>query len=123
MVCSLSGTMEEVYVAKDVIRKWNQKNAELTGKLFMPVEAQNVDVFIGIVGNRVEKTDAVLRMIETGKKVMLFFNAFHDPKNTIPTEQDGMLAFKASMQNKCFCADYNGGLEMGNRLAERLNSL
>lgn len=38
MVGSLSGTMEEVFAANDVIRKWNQQNAEQSGKLFLPVE-------------------------------------------------------------------------------------
>ena len=37
MVGSLSGTMEEVYVAKEVIRKWNQENAEREGTLFLLV--------------------------------------------------------------------------------------
>ena len=123
MVGSLSGTMEEVYVAKDVIRKWNQENAERTGKLFMPVECQEVDVMIGIVGNMVEKTDAVLKMIEAGKKVMLFFNAFQDPKNTIPTEREEMMAFKEKMQGKCLCAEYNGNVELGELLKENLSEI
>lgn len=88
MVGILSGTMEEVYVAKEVIRKWNQENAERAGKLFMPVECQEADMMIGIVGNRVEKTATVQQMVGAGKKVMLFFNAFQDPKNTIPTERE-----------------------------------
>ena len=123
MVGSLSGTMEEVYVAKEVIRKWNQENAERAGKLFMPVECQEADMMIGIVGNRVEKTATVQQMVEAGNKVMLFFNAFQDPKNTIPTEREEVMAFKEKMKGKCPCAEYNGGLEMGKILAERLSSL
>lgn len=117
MVGSLSGTMEEVYVAKDVIRDWNQENAERTGKLFMPVECQDADVMIGIVGNRVEKTATVQQMVESGKKVMLFFNAFQDPKNTIPSEREEMIAFKAMMQGRCYCGEYNGSDEL-ERLVE-----
>ena len=123
MVCSLSGTMEEVYVAKEVIRKWNQEHAERSGKLFMPVEGQEVDVMIGIVGNRVEKTDAVLRMIEAGKIVMLFFNAFQDPKNTIPSEREEMMAFKEMMQDKRYCGEYNGSDELGRLVADWLASV
>lgn len=123
MVCSLSGTMEEVYVAKDVIRKWNQENAERTGKLFMTVDDPDIDVLIGIVSNRVEKADAVLRMVETGKKVMLFFNAFQDPKNTIPTEREEMIEFKEKMQGKCLCIDYHGSSELSQMLGEQLNLL
>ena len=37
-VLSLSGIMEEVYTAQEVIRKDNQENAERTGKLFLPLE-------------------------------------------------------------------------------------
>ena len=61
MVGSLSGAMEEVYVAKETIRKWNQQNAERTGKVFMPIEwgttpeaLQNVDVVGGIIGNWID---------------------------------------------------------------------
>ena len=122
IVSSLSGTMEEIYVVKDVIRKWNQENAEREGKLFMPVEAQDVDVLIGVVGNRVEKTDSVLRMVETGKKVMLFFNAYQDPNNTIPSEREEMIAFKERMQGRCYCGEYNGGEELGTSLNIMLES-
>lgn len=34
VVGSLSGIMEEVKVAKEVIRNWNQENAERGGKVF-----------------------------------------------------------------------------------------
>lgn len=38
IVGSLSGAMEEVYLAKETIGKWNQQNAERTGKLYLLVD-------------------------------------------------------------------------------------
>ena len=125
MVCSLSGTMEEVYVAKDVIRKWNQENAECIGKLFLLVDSpmEDVDVLIGIVGNWIDKPERVLQMVEAGKKVKLFFNAFQDPKNTIPTELEEMIAFKEKMQGMCSCEEYNGRDELGRLLVVRMGEV
>ena len=37
-VISLSGVMEETYAAKETVQKWNQENAENTGKLFLLVD-------------------------------------------------------------------------------------
>ncbi len=122
MVGSLSGTMEEVYVAKEVIRKWNQEHAEREGKLFLLVDSpvEDVDVLIGIVGNWIDKPESVLQMVEVGKKVMLFFNAFQDPNNTISTEQEEMIAFKERMQGRCYCGEYNGSDKLGRLVADRL---
>ena len=65
---------------------------------------EDVDVLIGIVGNWLDKPESVLQMVVAGKKVMLFFNAFQDPKNTILSEREEMEKFKDSMQSKCYCA-------------------
>ena len=86
MIGSLSGTMEEVFTAKEVVRKFNQENAGGTGKLFLPVEwttnledLQKVDVVIGIVGNWIDNPDFIENCVKAGKKVLLFFNAFKNP--------------------------------------------
>ena len=125
MVGSLSGTMEEVYVAKEVIRKWNQENAEREEKLFLLVDSpmEEVDVLIGIVGNWLDKPERVLQMVEAGKKVMLFFNAFQDPKNTIPSEMEKMEKFKERMQARCLCREYNGFSMLTQVLDEQLFQL
>lgn len=122
MVGSLSGTMEEVYEAKEVIRKWNQENAEREGKLFLLVDSpmEDVDVLIGIVGNWIDKPESELQMVEAGKKVTLFFNAFQDPKNTIPSEREEMEEFKERVQSKCFCVEYNGREELVRFVVDRL---
>lgn len=125
MVGSLSGTMEEVYVAKEVIRKWNQENAEREGKLFLLVDSQmeDVDVLIGIVGNWIDKPESVLQMVEAGKKVMLFFNAFQDPKNTIPSEREEVITFKEQMKDHCLCIEYGRKVELEKKIEEQLISL
>lgn len=125
MVGSLSGTMEEVYVAKEVIRKWNQENAEREEKLFLLVDSpmEDVDVLIGIVGNWIDKPESVLQMFEAGKKVMLFFNAFQDPKNTIPSEREEVITFKEQMKDHCLCIEYGRKVELEKIIEERLISL
>ena len=130
MVGSLSGTMEEVYAAKETIRKWNLENAERLGKLFLPMEwssksedIKEVDVVIGIVGNWIEKTDIVKDRQEEGKAVLLFFNAFHDPKNTIQSERESVQSFYNNMNNHCYCAVYKSTHELNVQIAERLMTI
>jgi len=117
IVCSLSGTLEEVNVVRDVVRRWNHVNAERSGKVYMLVEKSahqdDVDVLIGIVGNWVEKTDVVDAFISAGKKVMLFFNGYHDPKNTILSEEKKVEAFHRAVLGKCHIAEYRGISELG----------
>ena len=127
MVGSLSGTMEEVFAAKETIRKWNLENAERTGKIYMLTdwsvkanELHDVDVVIGIVGNWIERSDFIEDCIKNGKQVMLFFNAFHDPKNTMPSEHDAVMSFRNKMQNRCFCEEYNSSEELSNALIDKL---
>lgn len=123
MIGSLSGTMEEVFTAKEVVRLYNQDNAESSGKLFLPIEwsmktedLQKVDVVIGIVGNWIDKPEFIGDCVKAGKKVMLFFNAFQDPKNTIQSEQEEVKAFRERIQGLCFCTGYNGGAELSHLL-------
>lgn len=118
-VISLSGVMEETYAAKEIVQKWNQENAENTGKLFLLVDelsrpdlAKQVDIVIGIVSNRVEQGDFIHRCLSYGKQVVLFFNAFPDFMNTIPSEQRGVEAFRNEVQDSCICADYNSIAEL-----------
>ena len=125
MVGSLSGTMEEVYVAKEVIRKWNQENAEREEKLFLLVDSpmEDIDVLIGIVGNWLDKPERALQMVEAGKKVMLFFNAFQDPKNTIPSEREEVFSFKEQMKDRCLCIEYGRKVELEKIIEEQISLL
>ena len=115
MVGSLSGAMEEVYLAKETIRKWNQQNAERTGKVFMPIEwgstqeaIQNTDIVIGIIGNWIENSKFVEDCVEADKQVMLFFDTYHDANNAILSEVQAVEIFKKNMASLCKCFDYGG---------------
>lgn len=123
-VLSLSGIMEELYTAQEVIRNWNQENAERTSKLFLPVAedatASDADVVIGIVGNYIEKEEVIDEAVKAGKKVLLFFSKYQDPENTIPTEGKAVEAFKKEMESKCDCCEYNGRVKFGEFLSRWL---
>lgn len=130
MLGSLSGAMEEEFAAKEVIRKWNQQNAEREGKVFLNVEwitnadeLRNVDVVIGIVGNWIKDTHFVEACIGSGKQVILFFNAFQDPRNTIASEHDQVKAFRGRMLNRCRCVDYSGNSEFMLGVEQALNEV
>ena len=130
MVGSLSGAMEEVYVAKETIRKWNQQNAERTGKVFMPIEwgttpeaIRNVDVVVGIVDNWVDNPKFIEGCVGACKQVLLFFNALQDPINTIHGEIEDVKLFMNRVQSFCYCASYNGLKEIEALLNKQLETL
>lgn len=130
MVGSLSGAMEEVYAAKEVIRKWNQQNAEQSGDIFLPVEwtissdeLQRVDVVIGIIGNYIDNQSFIEKCLELEKSVLLFFCKFHDQKNTIKTELDEIDKFRTKVQNKCGCYSYEGATDFGRVSQTAINEI
>ncbi len=130
MVGSLSGAMEEVYVAKETIRKWNQQNAERTGKVFMPIEwntsqdaIQNTDIVVGIVNNWIDNAKFVEDCVDAGKQVMLLFNSLQDPTNTISSEHRAVLELNSQMKDQCFCSAFNSNADVVNVLCERLDSI
>ena len=124
VVLSLSGMMEEVYAAKETIKTWNEANAESAGKLYMLVDdAQTADVLIGIIGNRLENQELVDEGLKDGKQVLLFFNEYADPKNTIVSEQNAVVLFKESIRNRCIWFDYNGASYFGSLIEKQLNEI
>ena len=128
MIGSLSGTMEEVYAAKETIRKWNLDNAKRSGKLFLPVEwsmkvdPSSIDVVIGIVGNWVDNTCFIEECLKEGKQVKLFFNDFQDPRNTIQSEHNEVKAFRDNM-DECCCVSYCGLIDFCRVLDGQLQSI
>ena len=129
MVGSLSGAMEEVYVAKETIRKWNQQNAERTGKLFMPIEwssepevIQNVDVVVGIIDNWLDNPKLIEESIETGKQVMLLFNAVHDPINSMQSEVESVRSLWNKCHTRCYCVCYNDMKELEDLLSKQIET-
>lgn len=122
-VISLSGIMDETFVAKEGVRKYNQDNAERSCKLFLTVDNPlDADVLIGIVGNRLEKTELIEESLKAGKKVLIFFTAYQDPKNTIASEQTAVADYMKQMQKRCFCAEFNGSTDLEHLLVEQLNT-
>lgn len=123
-VFSLSGIMEETYAAKETIRKWNEANAESTGRMYLLVDnPQTSDKVVGIIGNWLENKTIVEDNLTAGKQVLLFFNAYADPNNTIASEQQTVLAFKESMNGRCFIAEYNGVQELNGHIVEQLDKI
>lgn len=123
-VQSLSGMLEEVYAAKETIKKWNEANAESAGKLYMLVDdAQSANVLLGIIGNRLENHELVDESLKDGKLVLLLFNEYADPKNTIVSEQNAVALFKESIRNRCIWFDYNGVSYFGSLIEKQLNEL
>lgn len=106
--------MEEVHQAKRVVKEWNDKNAEQAGKVFLPVDwsvkAEDVnqaDIIVGIIGDWIENPAFVQACIESGKKVILFFQRTHNPEVSISTELRYVDAFKEASQTLCPCFDFN----------------
>ena len=130
MVSSLSGIMEEVTASKEALRIWNLENAERKGKVFLNVEgnvkpedAKNVDVVIGIVDNWIENAVFVERCISEGKQVLLLFNAYQDPENTIASEYGNVNAFRDKVQGQCHCTTYKGTAQLKQLVEEEINKI
>ena len=123
-VFSLSGMVEEIYAAKEAVAAWNKAKAESAGKMYMLVdEPLQADVLVGIVGNRLEKTELVEECLKKGKHVLLYFNAYSDPKNTIASEQQAVDEFKQAIRARCACAEYNGVPQLSRLLCEQFDKI
>lgn len=121
-VISLSGIMAEVHVAKETVQQWNQQHAERVGKLFQSVDdARMADVIIAVVGGWLDSTALIEQSLEAEKTVLLFFNGYADPTNTIACEQAAVNEYKSQMQQRCYCGEYNSPVELTNQLEERIN--
>lgn len=105
-ILCLSGIMDEMHLAQEVIIKWNQENARSEGKLFLPVDdPQDANVVIGIVGNFIDnvKANVIEASVKIGKKVLFFFSKYQDPENTIPVESVATQEFRRKIEAKCYC--------------------
>lgn len=123
-VVSLSGIMDETYASKEAVAQWNQANASHEGKLFMTSDDPKMsDVLVSIVGNRLEKTELIDESLRAGRIVMLLFNAYADPKNTIASEQSAVADYMNQMQQRCFCAKFNGVGELKEILENQLDKI
>ena len=123
-VISMSGIMEEMYAAKECVRQWNVANAERSGKLFLSVDdTQAADVLVVVVDNRLENAALVDDSLKAGRQVLLFFNVYQDPKNTIVSEQSAVTDYLNKMQQRCHCSKFNGANELNGLLNGQLNEI
>lgn len=58
----------------------------LTDRVVCESPPDDVDVVLSMVGNWIDNTAFTEDCIKDGKQVVLFFNTYHDPKNTISSE-------------------------------------
>lgn len=102
--------LEEEHIAREVIAQWNIEEVEKHGVVFLTISNNyrgiTPDIYIFAIDNYVDE-QKVETAIRTGAKVMLFFRSHHDEKNTIDSEVKKIEAFRARVQNKCICVDYN----------------
>ena len=123
-VISLGGIMDETFAAKEAVRRWNEADAERTGRLFLLVDdPQAADVLVGVVGNHLEGTQHVAQALDQGRRVLLLFNAFADPTNTIASEQQAVDAFRRSAGPRCHCANYRTVSELGTLVEQQLSQI
>lgn len=119
-----AGSNQEEYTALKVIEDWNATQGEAKGRVFIPVKnGQEADVVIGIVGSYLFDAEFFNASVEAGKKVMLFFNAFHDVNNSIKSEVEQVEAFRTQMQSRCTCQCYNGTTAFAKVLRECLETM
>lgn len=105
-IASAGVPMREERLALDVVSQWNTLHGEKHGVVFLPV-AQNVtpDIYLFVIDNfmDVNKLDSA---IATGAKVILFFSAYHDPKNTIDRDLVEIDDHRKILEQNCVCIDY-----------------
>ena len=123
-ILSLSGMMDETHTARETVSRFNQQHAASTGRLFLPVDdPQAADVVIGLVDNWVGDTRAIDHCLAAGRSVVLLFNAFADPGNTIESEHQAVAAFRERVQNHCRCLEYRGTAQLRQRVEEAIEAL
>ena len=102
--------LEEEHIAREVIARWNIEEEEKHGVVFLTIPSNNrgitPDIYLFAIDNYMDeqKVDAA---IQTGAQVLLFFRSHHDEKNTIEREVMNIEVFRANVQDKCVCVDYN----------------
>lgn len=103
--------LEEKHIAREVISRWNIEEGEKHGVVFLTISNNyrgiTPDIYIFVIDNYVDERK-VEAAIQTGAKVMLFFNSHHDEKNTIESEVKAVEAFKKEMKSKCVCCEFSG---------------
>ena len=75
-----------------------------------------------MVGNWIAKPEFIRKCIEASKMVMLLFNDYQDPRNTILGEYDIVVDFKHRMLDLCDCVYYRDKASLSALSSERLDA-
>ncbi len=110
-ILSSGVALEEEHIAREVIAHWNIEEGEKHGVAYLTIPNNyrgiTPDIYIFVIDNYVDERK-VKAAIQTGAKVMLFFNSHHDDKNTVKSEVTAVETFRKRVEDKCVCVDYNG---------------
>lgn len=115
-IASAGAPMREERLALDVVSQWNTLHGEEYGVVFLPV-AQDVtpDIYLFVIDNYmdVNKVDSA---IATCAKVVLFFSAYHDSKNTIDRDLAVIEDYRKTIETSCLCIDYRSISDFENQV-------
>lgn len=123
-ILSSGVALEEEHIAREVIARWNIEEGEKHGVVFLtlPNNYRGItpDIYIFVIDNYMDGSK-VRTSIQTGAKVMLFFNSHHDANNTMASELRSIADFREKVQVSCVCIDYKNSAELDQRFTEHLN--
>ena len=120
---SLGAILEEEYLAKLTIDKWNEAHSESCGKIFLQVPGNSTastDINVVIIDSYIDIA-AVDKVIKIGKPVVLLFNKYHDPKNTLQSELEMIESYREVVKDRCICYDFENKSDFSNALIKVLN--
>ena len=121
-IASAGVPMREERLALDVVSQWNILHGEEHGVVFLPV-AQDVtpDIYLFVIDNYmdVNKVDSA---IATGAKVVLFFSAYHDSKNTTDRDLSVIEDYRKGVEKSSVCMDYKSILDFENQVLTALGN-
>lgn len=109
-----------------MIARSNNEEGEKHGVAYLTIPNNYTgitrDIYIFVIHIYVDESK-VEAAIQTGAKVMLFFNSHHDEKNTIESEVKAVEAFKNEMESKCVCCEFSGKADFEIILANALEKV
>lgn len=125
-ISSSGVVLEEEHIAREVIARWIIEEGEMHGVAYLTIPNNyrgiTPDIYIFVIDNYVDESK-LEAAIQTGAKVMLFFNSHHDEKNTIESEVKAVEAVKNEMESKCVCCEFSGKADFEIILANALEKV
>ncbi len=118
-------TIEEEYIARETLNRWNAENGAEKGKVFLPLPSDSTaepDIYVMPIDNYVDNAKAKA-IIATNKPVILLFREFHDEENTIPVELKDVEALKDTKASNIITATYKASKDFHQVLIATLESL